>query len=207
MLQQAGFKVQSKVDAVGPYWLVMSKSFGRTVVVEPVHFKGIGIFGVKMGVTFPMPAGGLEPAQLNAMKSELAPYVLRVDAANHQLILSITYENHDSNPKELANWVESLVIRADRADYLLKGLTPPVVTPAPPADPDQIKASCNGKYFQLLKVIEVPNDQASYGAFNDYGWWYSDTYAGFTNLPGGYWVYVAPKWYIWGGRLQLPQAP
>ena len=60
------------------------------------------------------------------------------------------------------------------------------------------KASVEGKYSRLLKVIEVPDDKQSYGEFNDYGYSPSQTYAGHANIPAGYWVYVAPNWYIWG---------
>jgi len=59
-------------------------------------------------------------------------------------------------------------------------------------------ASVKGKYSRLLKVIEVPTDKDAYGEFNDYGYSPTQTYAGHSNIPAGYWVYVAPNWYIWG---------
>ena len=60
------------------------------------------------------------------------------------------------------------------------------------------KASVGGKYFRLLAVLEVPGDAASHGEFNDYGYWSGTAYAGYQDLPSGYWVYVAPNWHIWG---------
>lgn len=41
-----------------------------------------------------------------------------------------------------------------------------------------------------------PADQSAYGDFCDFGYWSGTEYAGHANLPAGYWVYVAPTWYI-----------
>jgi hypothetical protein len=54
-----------------------------------------------------------------------------------------------------------------------------------------------GRYQTLLRKIEVPNDQQSYGDFYDYGHYTGTSYAGFNDLPPGYWVYLAPHWYIY----------
>ena len=62
------------------------------------------------------------------------------------------------------------------------------------------KASVNGKYYNLLRVISVPQDRGSYGDFDDYGYYSSTSYAGYDNIPAGYWVYVYPDWYIWGNQ-------
>jgi hypothetical protein len=62
------------------------------------------------------------------------------------------------------------------------------------------KASVNGKYYNLLKVINVPQDKDSYGDYNDYGYYSSASYAGYDNIPAGYWVFVYPDWYIWGNQ-------
>jgi len=64
------------------------------------------------------------------------------------------------------------------------------------------KASVEGKYVKLLKKIEVAQDKDGYGDFNDYGYWEGTAYAGFDDLPLGYWVYVAPHWYIWGDTTE-----
>ena len=60
------------------------------------------------------------------------------------------------------------------------------------------KASCSGKYKTLLRRIEVADDQPLYGDFKDYGRWDGAEYKTHQHLPHGYWVYVAPHWYIWG---------
>ena len=60
------------------------------------------------------------------------------------------------------------------------------------------KASCSGKYQTLLRQIEVPDDQPTYGEFKDFGRWDGHAYKTHQNLPSGYWVYAAPHWYIWG---------
>lgn len=58
-------------------------------------------------------------------------------------------------------------------------------------------ASVNGKYEALLAIFTVPQDAARWGAYHDYGWWPGGTWAGVSGFPPGYWVYVAPTWYIW----------
>jgi gas vesicle protein len=60
------------------------------------------------------------------------------------------------------------------------------------------KANVEGKYQKLLGRIRVPRDKQSYGEFHDYGHFEGSEWAGFTDLPAGYWVYLAPHWYIWG---------
>jgi hypothetical protein len=62
------------------------------------------------------------------------------------------------------------------------------------------KASVDGKYHLLLAQIKVPQDQKEYGAFRDLGLRDRNTYANFTDLPKGHWVYVAPYWYVWRDR-------
>lgn len=56
--------------------------------------------------------------------------------------------------------------------------------------------SARGHYKTLLTTIDVPGDRETYGDFNDAGYWPGISYAGHDNLPPGYWVYLAPKWYI-----------
>jgi hypothetical protein len=82
---------------------------------------------------------------------------------------------------------------------------------APELQPDQVAdglrrvqppyepiAAPHGKsqYRNLLRQFEVAADRASYGDFYDYGYWAGGSYAGQTDLPAGYWVYLAPNWYI-----------
>jgi hypothetical protein len=84
------------------------------------------------------------------------------------------------------------------------------INPAWAAD-DLTTASVNGKYRTLLTTLYAPQDQGSYGSFNDWGYSTSTSWAGYTNLPQGYWVYVYPNWYIWkntsaGGGSNLTKA-
>lgn len=74
-------------------------------------------------------------------------------------------------------------------------------------DQNRRKATAYGKYSHLLCKISVPEDQESYGAFYDWGWWDGTVYAGETNLPPGHWVYVAPDWYIWRDSAVEDQPP
>jgi hypothetical protein len=66
------------------------------------------------------------------------------------------------------------------------------------------RASVGGKYRKLLREIKVPQDFATYRYFSDYGHYEGTEWAGYTNLPPGYWVYVYPNWYIWGECTQKP---
>src|SRR5262249_52178895 len=63
---------------------------------------------------------------------------------------------------------------------------------------DEKKATADGKYSVLLHKIEMKDDARTYGAFSDYGYWPGASYGGEKDLHPGYWVYVAPYWYIWG---------
>jgi len=64
------------------------------------------------------------------------------------------------------------------------------------------KAHVDGKYQKLLRRISVPRDKQNYSDFSDYGHFEGTEWAGFTNLPPGYWVYVFPHWYIWGEKKE-----
>ncbi|MGL4551708.1 MAG: hypothetical protein ACRC33_11005 [Gemmataceae bacterium] len=64
--------------------------------------------------------------------------------------------------------------------------------------PDLLKeASAKGKYRELLHVLYIPGDRASYTDFRDYGPYSGTSYHGFNDLKTGHWVYHAPRWYIW----------
>lgn len=64
------------------------------------------------------------------------------------------------------------------------------------------RASVDGKYKGLLRKFEVPQDLANYGEFSDYGYYTGTSYAGYDDLPIGFWVYVHPHWYIWGEQVK-----
>jgi len=60
-------------------------------------------------------------------------------------------------------------------------------------------ATVNGKYSNLVQVMHCPRDRGSYGEFSDYGWWGGGPWCDQTG-KAGYWVWVAPDWYVWTGR-------
>jgi hypothetical protein len=60
-----------------------------------------------------------------------------------------------------------------------------------------VKAQVGGKYRMLLHQLDVPQDLQSYTDFTDYGIYPATSYAGYDDLPAGYWVYVYPYWYLW----------
>ena len=68
------------------------------------------------------------------------------------------------------------------------------------------KATAGGKYEMLLRQIKVERDDSVDGDFRDAGYRASGEYAGHTDLPAGYWVYVAPYWYIWRDESATPKA-
>lgn len=73
----------------------------------------------------------------------------------------------------------------------------PVAVPGGPAIPPAASSTPRSQYRTLLKQIEVPEDRKTYGDFCDFGYWTGNTYAGHNDLPAGYWVYLAPNWYIY----------
>jgi hypothetical protein len=77
-------------------------------------------------------------------------------------------------------------------------------------EPPQLP-SVHGKYRVLLRKIHVPQDTNAYGKFTDYGMYTGNAWAGYNDLPPGYWVYVYPNWYIWRDcvkpNLIVPQVP
>ena len=60
------------------------------------------------------------------------------------------------------------------------------------------KATCGGRYSDLLDKISAPGDHARYGAFHDLGFRPVRNDPTHGDLPAGHWVYVYPHWYIWG---------
>jgi len=65
-------------------------------------------------------------------------------------------------------------------------------------------ASVEGKYEELIGTITIKNDAKKH-KFKDDGYWEGGTYANIRNLPGGYWVYVAPTWYVWKRTTDVPE--
>jgi len=61
------------------------------------------------------------------------------------------------------------------------------------------KASAHGKYSNLLQTLNCPKDRRRYGKYSDYGYWGGGRWCGQKGAPG-FWVWVAPNWYIWGTK-------
>jgi len=69
----------------------------------------------------------------------------------------------------------------------------------PPPTPDI--ATVSGKYSALIQTLHCPADRAAYGQFRDYGYWSGGAWCGHTG-EAGYWVWVAPNWYVWKRQQQ-----
>lgn len=59
--------------------------------------------------------------------------------------------------------------------------------------------SANGKYHNLIQKLHCPSDRARYGKYRDYGYWGGGSWCG-QQGKRGFWVWVAPTWYIWGTK-------
>ena len=93
-----------------------------------------------------------------------------------------------------------------KADRLAKEVLTRAEADVPPEQVDvPAQASVGDKYSHLLRRIAVPEDQASYGKFYDWGYWSGTSWHGYADLPPGYWVYVFPHWYIWRDCRGEPQ--
>ncbi|MEM6255503.1 MAG: hypothetical protein AAF821_21520 [Cyanobacteria bacterium P01_D01_bin.156] len=63
---------------------------------------------------------------------------------------------------------------------------------------DEVPGNANaGKYSSLVQVLFCPEDEATYGSFDDYGYWGGGPWCGDDGGEAGFWVYVAPNWYVW----------
>src|SRR5262249_37969684 len=69
---------------------------------------------------------------------------------------------------------------------------------AQPLPEKLLNASMRCKYGRLLKVVSVPQDEEIYQEWHDGGYYAGGAYDRYDNLPAGYWVYLAPNWYISG---------
>jgi hypothetical protein len=82
----------------------------------------------------------------------------------------------------------------------------PSATPKALPREEALKKARGDKYAMLLRQFEVPQDAARHGDYRDAGRRSLQQYAGFTQLPPGYWVYVYPYWYIWRDRADTQKA-
>jgi RNA polymerase sigma factor (sigma-70 family) len=156
-------------------------------------------------------------AALKDKDIEISQRSRKVLDALKQSVVYLTEDLQDSDPgirKEAAEALEQMGARAkDAVPALVKalkdkdeGVRDAVIMALLAIDPDNkaladaapAKASVGGKYRKLLRRILVEQDKNGYGEFSDYGHYTGTSYAGYDNLPVGYWVYVYPHWYIWG---------
>jgi hypothetical protein len=72
-----------------------------------------------------------------------------------------------------------------------------------PANNSQVptQANVNGRYNGLIQIMNCPSDRNAYGQFNDYGYWGGGAWCGQTG-KAGYWVWVAPNWYVWKNQAR-----
>ncbi|MDH5680225.1 MAG: hypothetical protein OEZ36_01460 [Spirochaetota bacterium] len=68
------------------------------------------------------------------------------------------------------------------------------------------RTTAEGRYWKLLRKIKVPQDKddiINQPLYVEYGYLDNDympaqkEYYGHKDIPGGFWVYVYPHWYIW----------
>jgi hypothetical protein len=114
-----------------------------------------------------------------------------------------------NQPGRLLVTLLSLAVLAAAALALRPAVTASARSPLPqelPPEEALKKARVNGKYRMLLRQIKVPDDFKTYSIFRDYGLRQKSQYAGHTDLPKGYWVYVYPYWYIWRDLTSVSKA-
>jgi dipeptidyl aminopeptidase/acylaminoacyl peptidase len=74
------------------------------------------------------------------------------------------------------------------------------VATTPPVDS---VASKNGRYSSPLRIYDAPDDRARFGDFCEYGLRNRED-----EIPDGYWVYSAPRWYVFRqSRIGLGAPP
>lgn len=59
------------------------------------------------------------------------------------------------------------------------------------------ESTLNGRYEGLLLTLNVPEDRGLVGEVRELGFKNIRNYRGYSELPAGHWVYVAPDYYIW----------
>ena len=81
--------------------------------------------------------------------------------------------------------------------------------PAPALDLEKAlkKATVDGKYAMLLHQFKAEKDAEEFGDFSDEGYRTETKHGDEKDLSPGYWVYVAPYWYIWEKRTSVQRDP
>lgn len=58
----------------------------------------------------------------------------------------------------------------------------------------------HGTYKNLLTVLYDPEDEKQFTQFSEFGWKDPFPYKEYGAMPAGWWVYVAPFWFVWDTR-------
>lgn len=69
----------------------------------------------------------------------------------------------------------------------------------------QPAGSVNGKYSGLVASFRCDQDRAKYGAFQEAGYFEALRWCG-RDVGSGYWVWVAPHWYVWSHKARSTPA-
>ena len=129
----------------------------------------------------------------------------RPGAAHHIVLLGDAppHEDYRDDPRTYASTVELARVHGVRIHTIgvhegglgHRGLETTAEASLDPAL--RQRASLNGKYAGLVGTLEMSADRGKYGDLHDYGHWEGGTHNDVEDLPAGYWVYVAPTWYVW----------
>jgi hypothetical protein len=65
-------------------------------------------------------------------------------------------------------------------------------------------ASACGRYAGLLRVIFRPQARHQFPEYHRLGWRDAGPWQGAKDVPGGFWVYVYPNWYVWEKEVAIP---
>jgi hypothetical protein len=123
------------------------------------------------------------------------------------------FELHSHLPGEVAMLCLSRAVKAvavvliaalPLAAVLISRAAPAI---APDLEKALKKASVDGKYAMLLHQFKAGKDAEKHGDFKDDGYRTDTKYGDLENLTPGYWVYVAPYWYVWEKRTSTKRDP
>jgi hypothetical protein len=150
--------------------------------------------------------GGDDPEHVYAgLDTALRQQSWRGGAERHIILLGDAPPHDDyrddartyASSVELANHMQ---VRISAIGIYAGGLPrkPPEAADESMLDPAlHARASFNGKYQGLVATFRASEDVDEYGNHYDWGYWPGGQYKGLGDQPAGYWVYVAPNWYIW----------
>ncbi|MBT5230628.1 MAG: hypothetical protein HOM11_10175 [Methylococcales bacterium] len=68
------------------------------------------------------------------------------------------------------------------------------------ADSTPLSVYADGKYNNLVQILNCPSDRATYGQYRDYGYWKGGAWCGQTGKAGN-WVYAYPNWYVFSKNI------